>query len=151
MANEDPKSASSVLADRIAADESLDRLPDLAAMMSATPQVRRIYYSEAVRQLGARRFFFDKAAGCMVFEPDGVTRMKAVAWLGGYDAGMPIQRILQAGITNNGFTNIEEMKKAIATSPAMLAGLKRMIDEIEVVADAKKPDQKKVGPESEKG
>lgn len=149
MANEDPNSAISRLADEIAANESLDRLPDLTAVMAATPQMRRFYYSEAVRQLGARRFYFSKADNCMVFEPDGVTRMKAVAWLGNYDAGQPLQRILQANFGQGGLVDIKSMKTALVESPATRSAFKRMIEEAEEAA-TKKPDPKRIELEPKK-
>lgn len=114
------------LAKRIAADESLDRLPDLGAMMKATPTVRRYYYAEAVRGLGARRFFFDKDAGRMVFEPDCATRIKAVAWLAGYDVGMPLQRILQKTVSDGPrVKSVEELAAYMAATPELADAFER--------------------------
>ena len=141
MADDDQneKNPAHELAYKVAADESLDRLPDLGQVMRATPAVRRLYFSEAIRSLGARRFYYDKQAESMVFEPDGATRMKAVAWLGGYDVGLPLQRIQQQIIQTGRAENLEDLLELLASTPAGLRAMERFTEK----ARNKKPGGQK--------
>lgn len=79
--------------------------------------------------------------------PDGKTRMETIKLLLAYDEGLPLQRIQQAILTNGGMADMHEIKQAVASSPAMLSGLKRMLEDIET---AKKPDPKRIELEPKK-
>ena len=112
------------LAKKIEANAALDDCKDLRALIMATPTVRRLYFAAAVRCLGARRFYFDKAAGEMVFEPDGNAQMKAVAWLSAYDAGLPTQTTVNLNVGAERGPSLEE---AAASSPELVRGLEAVL------------------------
>ena len=115
----------SKLADEIESKTELEKLPDLRAVILAVPGIRRLYVAAAVRCLGARRFYFDKEAGAMQFEPDGTAVMRAVAWLSSYDAGLPMQTTVNLNL--GGKDKELTPEDVIAQSPAMLLALERVV------------------------
>lgn len=125
------------LADKIESDHSLEKLPDLRAVILAVPGIRRLYVAAAVRCLGARRFHFDKKSGQMEFEPDGTAIMRAVQWLSAYDAGLPMQTSVNLNLGGKG----DDLKAedVIAQSPAVLLALERVVER------ARKSTPKQVG------
>lgn len=114
------------LADAVDASPELEKLPDLRAMIQATPAIRRFYLAAAIRCLDARRSYYDKASGCMVHEPEGTSIMRAVQWLSAYDAGLPIQTSVNLNLGGEKGPTLDE---AAANSPALVAALERALDQ----------------------
>lgn len=125
------------LAGAVEKNTALDALPDLRSLILATPVCRRLYFAAAIRCLGARRFFFDKEAGAMQFEPDGTAVMRAVAWLSSYDAGLPVQTTVNLNIgKDKGDLSFEQ---ALAESPELRQALTRFV----TAAERKAPRNRK--------
>lgn len=112
------------LAKHIETDQNLESLPDLRAVILASPSIRRLYVAAAVRCLGARRFMFDKKAGELHFEPDGSTIMRAVAFLASYDAGLPAQTTINLNLGKDKDLTPAEV---LAQSPALVASMERTL------------------------
>lgn len=132
----DDLEAIETLAAEIEGNSELDKLSDLRAVILANPRIRRLYTAAAVRCLGARRVIYDKKEGALHFEPDGVAIMRAVTWLGSYDAGLPAQTTIALQVGNGKELTVAE---AVAQSPALLAKLRRDLETAEKATPRHKP------------
>lgn len=114
------------LAQQIESDAAAGEVKDLRALILRFPVIRQLYLAAAVRCLGARRFYFDKSAGEMVFEPDGTAQMRAAVFLASYDAGLPMQTTVNLNLGGDKGPTLEE---AAAGSPALVDALERALEQ----------------------
>lgn len=107
----------------------VDLGPDdsIREILRRTPNSRRVVIETAFRCLNARKFFFDKSEGCMVFEPDYKTQLDAVKFLAAYGDGLPVQTNVNVEVGKPGPGDDEDLARAIERSPALRAHLLKLV------------------------
>lgn len=121
-----PKAAQ--LADAVANDAGLDDAGSLRDLLNRVPALRRELIATAVRCLDARKYYYDRKQGAMVYEPDGTTQMRAVAFLAAYSDGLPAQtQIIRAIGGPNGKQPEMTLEDALTKSPALRDRLEELL------------------------
>jgi len=90
----------------------------LRQILDSMPEARRLILNTAFRCLGARKFYFDKAEGGMVFEPDYKTQLDAVKFLASYQEGLPVQTSLAVTVGDRPDDDLP-LDQALQRSPAL--------------------------------
>lgn len=106
--------------------EDADTKADLRGLITAHPEVRKLYLAAAVRCLDARKFYFDREENTYKFEADGPTVLRAAVFLASYDAGLPIQTSVNLNLGGDKGPTLEE---ATANSPALVAALEKALEQ----------------------
>lgn len=111
-----------------------DQSKNLRTILAGVPELRQLVVAAAIRGLGARKYYFDRKVGAMVFEPDYIAQNKAAVFLAAYDAGLPLQGTVNLHLGGEKGMTIED---AMASSPAALEAIERTLAKAK--ARAKKP------------
>jgi hypothetical protein len=116
------------LASEIESHVDLDTCKDLKAVLTAFPQVRRLWVAAAIRCLGARRSYFDRKTQTMQHEPDGATQLRAATLLAAYCDGLPVQASVNLTLDTRAEARAG-LEEAIGNSPELRRLLQRTLND----------------------
>lgn len=128
--SEEPDNPARNIADVIEQGRRVDSAKSIKEMLEMIPNARHVTLAAAFRCLGARKFFFDRKQGKMVFEPDYKVQLDAVKFLAAYMDGLPVETTLNVNVGEKTEPGADiDLESAIKRSPALRERLSRMIEE----------------------